>query len=78
MEMGKHAINLSQYGARALPLLADVARGARSYRLVSSDLSEAVHALLALVGDDVVWDWHEEMLGCGIGGSSGADEVPTP
>jgi hypothetical protein len=53
-ELGRRAINLSLYGARALPLLADVARGARSFRLVSSDLAEAVDTLLALVGGDVV------------------------
>jgi hypothetical protein len=51
-ELGRHAINLSQYGSRALPLLADVARGARSYRLVSGDLAEAVDAMLGIVGGD--------------------------
>jgi hypothetical protein len=45
MELLTNAINLPRYRARALPLVADVARKARSYRLVSGNLDEAVDAI---------------------------------
>ncbi|HEX6393049.1 MAG TPA: hypothetical protein VFZ97_06375 [Acidimicrobiales bacterium] len=45
MELGRRIMNLPQYGGRAFQLLADVARGAASYRLVSGDLREAVATL---------------------------------
>jgi hypothetical protein len=50
VELCRNAMNLHQYGGRALPLLADVARAARSYRLVWGDLDEAVAAVTGLVG----------------------------
>ncbi len=43
-----NTLNLPRYRSRALPLVADVARGARSYRLVSGDLDEAVRAIREL------------------------------
>ena len=45
MELGRRVMNVPHYGARALPLLAEVARGARSYRLVTGDLDDAVTEL---------------------------------
>jgi hypothetical protein len=42
MELLTNTLNLPRYRARALPLVADVVRGARSYRLVTGDLGEAV------------------------------------
>ena len=49
VELGRNALNLSLYGSRALPALADVVRGARGYRLVSGDLNQAVAAVTRLV-----------------------------
>lgn len=45
MELLTNTMNLPRYRARALPLVADVARGAQSYRLVSGNLDEAVQAI---------------------------------
>lgn len=45
MELGRRIMNLPQYGGRAFRLLADVARDAETYRLVSGDLGEAVGTL---------------------------------
>jgi hypothetical protein len=45
MELINNALNFPRYGARALPLVADVARRARSYRLVQGNLDEAVQAI---------------------------------
>lgn len=39
------ALNVRRYGRRALDVVADVARKSRGYRLVSSDLDEAVAAV---------------------------------
>jgi hypothetical protein len=44
-ELWSSVWNLSRYGERALHLLAEVMRGARSYRLVFGDLLEAVQAV---------------------------------
>jgi hypothetical protein len=41
-------LNLAVYRSRALPLLADIARGATSYRLVSGDVADAVRSVIAL------------------------------
>lgn len=43
-------MNLPAYRARALPLLASVARRARSYELVSGDLDEAVRTVVRVTG----------------------------
>jgi hypothetical protein len=51
MELGRNGMNLTHYGARALPLLADIARGAESYRLVTGDLAEAVETLHQLTAE---------------------------
>jgi hypothetical protein len=48
VELGRNALNLSLYGSRALPALADVVRHARCFRMVSGDLSEAVAAVTRL------------------------------
>jgi hypothetical protein len=50
-ELAQHALNMSMWEDRALPLLADVARGAQSYRLVSGNLGEAVRAITGLAGE---------------------------
>jgi hypothetical protein len=50
MDLCRNAMNLHHYGGRALPLLADVARAAHCYRLVWSDLSEAVAMVTGLSG----------------------------
>jgi len=50
VELGRNALNLSVYGSRALPVFGDVARGARSYRMVSGDLDDAVRTVRALTG----------------------------
>jgi hypothetical protein len=50
MELLTNALNLPRYRSRALPLVADVARRARSYRLVSGNLDEAVRAITELTG----------------------------
>lgn len=42
LELARNALNLSTYGARGLTVLADVVRGARSHRLISGSLGEAV------------------------------------
>lgn len=44
-ELWAHGINRSVLKARVLPILADVVRQARGYRLVSGDLGEAVKAV---------------------------------
>ena len=49
VELGRNALNLSLYRARSLPVLVDLVRGARSYRLVSGSLDEAVQAVKGLV-----------------------------
>lgn len=41
-ELWTNAVNLDIYGDRALPILVDVARAAKGYRLVSGDLQESV------------------------------------
>ncbi len=51
-ELARNAVNLGVYRERALQLLAEVVRGARSYRLVSGDLGEAVAAITDLTGGD--------------------------
>jgi hypothetical protein len=48
MELLNNALNLFFYRSRALPLVADVARGARSYRMISGDLDDAVRAITEL------------------------------
>lgn len=50
VELARCALNLAVYKARALPLLADLSRGARRYRLRSGDLREAVEAIAGLTG----------------------------
>ena len=47
-ELWTNAINVQTYGARALPILAEIARRTRGYRLVSRDLGEAVRAVADL------------------------------
>jgi hypothetical protein len=49
-ELWTHTLNLGAYRVGALTILADVARGARGYRLVSGDLKEAVRAVDQLTG----------------------------
>ena len=51
MELLTNALNLPRYRSRALPLVADVARRARSYRLVSGNLEEAVQTIIELTGE---------------------------
>jgi hypothetical protein len=48
MELLTNSLNLLRYRSRALPLVADVARGARCYRMISGDLNEAVQAIIDL------------------------------
>jgi hypothetical protein len=48
MELLTNTMNLPRYRSRALTLVADVARRARNYRLVSGDLDEAVQAITEL------------------------------
>ena len=48
MVLLRHAFNLPVYRARALPVVAGIARRARSYRLVSGNLDEAVSAVSRL------------------------------
>jgi hypothetical protein len=50
MELLTKAINLVRYRSRALPLVADIAREAPSFRLISGDLGEAVRAIVELTG----------------------------
>lgn len=45
LELGRRLMNMPHYEGRALPVLADVARGASSYRLTTGDLGKAVAAL---------------------------------
>lgn len=54
LDLVPRIMNMPHYGPRAIPLLADLVRGAKSYRLVTGDLGEAVGTLyrLALGGDD--------------------------
>lgn len=47
-ELARNSLNISMYRSRALPLLAGVVRGARTFRLVSGDLDESVAAVTAL------------------------------
>lgn len=49
-DLATHALNMGLYGARALPLVAEVARRARAYHLVSGDLDEAVKTVTTLAG----------------------------
>lgn len=51
-ELWANAMNLDAFGARALPILASVAIGARGYRLLSGDLGEAIQAVEQLTGAD--------------------------
>jgi hypothetical protein len=44
-ELWANAVNLHLYGARAVPILVNIARQARGYILVSGDLQEAVDAI---------------------------------
>lgn len=48
MDLLNNSLNFPRYRARLLPLVADIAREARSYRLVSGDLDEAVRAITAV------------------------------
>jgi hypothetical protein len=48
MELVNNVSNLHRYRGRALPLLAPVARRARSYRLVQGNVDEAVEAITAV------------------------------
>jgi hypothetical protein len=48
VELARCALNLGVYRARALPLLADVAREARAYRLISGDIGDAVKTVAEL------------------------------
>lgn len=48
MALLTNSLNLPRYRSRALPLVADVARRARCYRMVSGDLDEAVQAIIDL------------------------------
>ena len=50
VELLTHAINLTRYRSRAIPLVAEVARRAQRYRLVSGNLDEAVQAIVELTG----------------------------
>ncbi|MGH2704418.1 MAG: hypothetical protein ACRDJ4_04785 [Actinomycetota bacterium] len=55
IEVGRNTLNMNScYRERALPLLADLARAARSYRLVSGKLEEAVEAVASLTGSRVL------------------------
>ena len=45
MEVLRNAFNLPVYRSRALPVVAEVVRGAKCYRLVSGNLDEAVKAV---------------------------------
>jgi hypothetical protein len=49
-ELWTSTMNLDAWGARAVPILANVARRARGYRLVSGDLGEAVQEVMKLTG----------------------------
>jgi hypothetical protein len=49
-ELWANALNIDAYGARALPILANVARGAKGFRLLSGDLGEAVRAVDQITG----------------------------
>lgn len=48
-ELLGHAMNARRYGRRSLPLVAEVARKARGFRLVSGELGEAVDAVHDIV-----------------------------
>jgi hypothetical protein len=48
MELLTNSLNLPRYRSRALPLVAQVARRARCYRLASGNLDEAVRTIIAL------------------------------
>jgi hypothetical protein len=49
-ELWTNAVNAHLYGARAVPILADVARAAKGYRLISGDLDQAVQAVSEVTG----------------------------
>lgn len=49
-ELWTNAVNVHLYGARAVPILVDLARAAKGYRLVSGDLKEAVQAVSDVTG----------------------------
>jgi hypothetical protein len=49
-ELWINAMNLDAYGARALPILANVASEAKGYRLLSGDLGESIRAVKRLTG----------------------------
>lgn len=53
VELARCALNLGVYKARALPLLAEVSRGAQGYRLRSGDLREAVQAIARITNSTV-------------------------
>lgn len=48
VELGRNALNLPAFGARALPLLGEVVAGATCWRLETGDLAEAVTAVAQL------------------------------
>jgi hypothetical protein len=48
MDLLNNNLNFPRYRARALPLVADIARESRSYRMVSGNLDEAVRAITEL------------------------------
>ena len=49
-ELWANAVNLHLSGARAVPILVNIARQARGYSLVSGDLQEAVDAITEVTG----------------------------
>jgi hypothetical protein len=51
MELLTKAINLVRYRARAMPLVTRIAQQVPSYRLVSSDLNQAVQTVVELAGN---------------------------
>jgi hypothetical protein len=48
MDLLNNSLNFPRYRARALPLVAEIARESRSYRMVSGNLDEAVRAITEL------------------------------
>jgi hypothetical protein len=46
----RNAVNADHFGPRAIPILAEVARGAAGFRLVSGDLREALEAIDEITG----------------------------
>jgi hypothetical protein len=53
VELARCALNLPIYRSRALPLLGEVARGARAYRLLSGDIGDSVRAVAELTGSAI-------------------------